>query len=778
VNTAARWVRAAAPLLAALALLVTTWSARAEEDQRAVVTLILNEVKRGEIIVVLRGADVLVAQGDLHAATVLPDALRALGGRSEAIMDKPYLSLTSLSPKLRFAFDEGALTVKVTVPPELLPTSVIDLRLRAPSDIERRADTSAFLNYALSLADFREPGAFAEAGVSLDGALFSTAVSASLSRGVARGLSSLVIDEPKGLQRWTLGDSFVSSGELGGGVFVGGVSVSKAFELDPYFGRAPSLGYAGSALTPSTLEVYVDGALRRSQAIEPGPFRVDNLAVATGSGEVRYVLRDAFGDERSVSSPYSMAAGQLAEGVSEYTYALGFRREGVGQESFRYTTPGFLGAHRVGLSKGLTAGARIEASPGLVSGGASLACLLPSGSLSLAAAASGGPLGAGLAGSASYAYMSRRFGLSVSARAVSDRYVTLSLGADDKRDTLQASALTSLAVTPRWSLSSQVAFLLPRDAPFRFSLGALARVSLTKGLSLSISAGRSIQGDLRATTEASLAVSYSFPSGLIVSGGAKASESGPEISAAVNKPVPASTGFGFSGAAQASAHPRASAAAQYQGTYGRYQASASVAEGGPHLALEASGAIVALEGAGLFLTRPIQNGFAVVRVPGVPGVRGYLDNREVGRTGPSGDLLIPNLLPYYGNRVSIDDQDLPMDYSIDKTEILLSPPRRGGALLVFAAKKRMFYRGRVLIRARSAEAAPAYGDLDVGADGATVTSPLGKGGEFELADLTPGRYPAKVTHAGGECLFTFIAPDAGGPVIDMGAVVCAEEGEK
>ena len=70
-------------------------------------------------------------------------------------------------------------------------------------------------------------------------------------------------------------------------------------------------------------------------------------------------------------------------------------------------------------------------------------------------------------------------------------------------------------------------------------------------------------------------------------------------------------------------------------------------------------------------------------VPGVGGVHGTLSNQVVGTTNKNGNLLIPNMLPYYGNRVGIEDKDIPFEYNINATEMTIAPPyrgRRGGAI--------------------------------------------------------------------------------------------------
>ena len=67
---------------------------------------------------------------------------------------------------------------------------------------------------------------------------------------------------------------------------------------------------------------------------------------------------------------------------------------------------------------------------------------------------------------------------------------------------------------------------------------------------------------------------------------------------------------------------------QYQSAYGTYQAEYH-RNGDQNTGMaQASGGLVAMSG-DVFPTRPIQDGYALIQVPGVSGVRGFLNNRPV-----------------------------------------------------------------------------------------------------------------------------------------------------
>jgi outer membrane usher protein len=755
----------AATLLAILLLLLPA-AARALSDQRAVLSLMINTAGKDDTTVVLRGGEVWIPVSDLIAA-----GLRDFPGRREVLFGASHVLLSSLAPLVQYTLDEEGLALRLTVPAGALPPSLLDLSPGTPKGIIRRHDPSAFLNYALRLTDFRHPDGAAEAVVSWESALLSTTVTAS-EGGVIRGLSSLAIDDPTLLARFTGGDAFISGGPLGAGLITGGLTISKSFELDPYFLQQPSFNQSGSAATPSTLDVYVNGVLVRRQAVPPGPFRLQNLPVSTGSGEVRYVLRDAFGRQESVSSPYYVASGLLAKGLSDYAYSFGAQRNQVGAASFNYGALGFLGRHRMGITDSLTLGARFEASGQLVSGGATATVLTPAGRFELAAAASDAVEGAGVAGLGAWSFVSRHLGASLSVRAASDRYSTLSTSATADRSLFEVAASTSTSLGSRGSLSMQYAFALDRDNGPTFRASASASVQITKRLSAVMLVGRSFLTDGSAPVDALLSLTFAPGNNApTLSAGVQSQAKHVEGFAEASKPLGRENDFGYRVAGSLSEQPRAQASGQYQSSYGLYGVTAEIAPGQPHLALEAAGAIAAVAGAGAFVTRPIQSGFAVIRVPGIKGVRGYLDNQEVGRTNRDGNLLVPTLLPYYGNRLSIDEHDLPLDYGIPLTEQMIAPTHRGGAVALFSVARVHFYRGTLTVKGAK-NPIPSLGELSVRMGKKVVASPIARDGSFELEGVDPGDHPSTIIYQDGECAFTLHVPESQEHIVNLGRVQC------
>jgi outer membrane usher protein len=763
-----RALRGAVRALLATCIVLCAAPARADPEQLAILTLVVNEAKKQEVTVLLRDGDVWLTPAELERAGV-----HAAGGTRRTFDGTTYLSLGSLSPKLRHAVDEETLTLRLTADSALLGTTVIDLAGSPPPDLEHRADLMAFLNYAPRLTDMRRVDAFFEAGLSFQGILLFSSASASEEHGVVRGLTNLTIDDRPAMRRWIVGDTFANGGELGGGMFTAGLTVEKNFGLDPYFVRHPALGATGTVLVPSTVDVYVNGVLVRSERVEPGGFRLDNLPVTAGtSGVSSYVIRDIYGRQQTVASSFYTAATLLAPGLSDYSYTVGVERRDVATESLSYGEPGFLGRHRIGLTNAVTGGVRVEAAPDLVSAGPTVALALPIGAIDLGAAGSAHARGGGYGAYAAYSVSSSWFGAGAGARWVSDRYVTLSLSPEDDRATLDASGYISVPLGRRVSISTQVGVTDPRDLGARVRIAETVGVMVDRRIYLLVTGSRTAHG-LEVDTDVLATLSYSFDA-VSASLGHHVTDDDYEATAQVSKPLPRGAGAGYRVSAVLSDAARAQAVGQAQWQHGRYEATVDVDQHGQHVTVGAAGGIVAVQGAGVFVTRPVQDALAVVRVPNAPGVRVYADNQEVGRTNEGGDLLIADLLPYYGNRLRIADQDLPLDYSVTAVERVIAPPQRGAAVVAFQARRASFARGTVVVQDGDQRVVPSFGELQVTIGAEVVTSPLGRGGEFELEDVDAGRHHAVVVHAGGRCSFTLSVPESTGAIVAAGLQRCVQ----
>jgi len=144
----------------------------------------------------------------------------------------------------------------------------------------------------------------------------------------------------------------------------------------------------------------------------------------------------------------------------------------------------------------------------------------------------------------------------------------------------------------------------------------------------------------------------------------------------------------------------------------------------------------------------------------------------VGQTDARGDLLVPNLLSYYGNQLDIADKDIPLEYQVDATRKVVGPPYRGGAIVNFPVHRMQAFTGTLVIDADGSVLVPARGHLTVTANGKPYDSPLGKNGEFYVENVPGGCHSALVEFKQGQCRFTMEVPETKDAYVRLGTVRC------
>jgi outer membrane usher protein len=743
-------------------------TSRAKVDQAALLDLKVNGIKKAEVPVILRAADVAIRKADLEAAGLLP-----IDGKTEVIRGEEYVSLASLAPVVTFELDENQLVLHLTIQPSALGFNRINLYQFKPPKMEYREDTSGFINYALNLRDLKRFDTYGEAALSFKNRLLYSGISRDADGLIVRGLSNFTISQRESLNRTMLGDRLVASDVLGGNLILGGISYFREFALDPYFARNPGLHYSGAVATPSTVDVYVNGLLMRRVQLPAGQFELRDLPVPAGSADTRFVLRDAFGREQEFLSPFYFTSGLLKQGLHEFSYNLGVQRENFATESWNYGAPVFIGRHRVGVTDALTAGLRFEASPrtGIVSGGPSVSFLLPLGEMELTTAVSQDQ---GLVGGGAflgYSYGGPLFNVGSSVRFLSPHYATTSLRSSDPRSWLQLSAILGFSVAQRTGVSLRYTLDNSQKGSGAHQINLSTTTRLMNRLNLFVRGGYSRMAG-KSSNEVASGLIYLFGDILATLSYEKRDQTAIGT-VSVQKPLPTGTGFGY--LLQARANQSQYAAdnlLQYQGPFGRYEAYYGRSVDQNSTLLSAAGGLVFLGGS-MFATRPVQESFALIRVPGLGGIRGYTNNLEVGYSDSKGNLLVPNLLPYYGNKLSISDKDIPLNYNINGTiERTIATPYRGGAIVTFPVQRIQRAVGTIALESSGQIILPSYGQLLLTVNGNQFESPIGRHGEFYLENVPPGRHRAVVNHEDRLCEFEMDLPSSEEVEIKVGDLRC------
>jgi outer membrane usher protein len=792
-------VRAA--LAALVALVATLIATPAAAQEQAIWALVLNDEPQGDITVVLRADGPWVDPAALAAAGVQ----RLPAGRRQVFppLTTPFVSLVSLAPNVNFTLDEQDIRLVVTVDPSLLGLSAIAISNPRPPGWQVRSNAATFLNYSANWSSDSTTTGYGEFGLHVLGGLLQTAATIDQDGAITPGLSNLSYDQLGSRRRWTIGDTIGHSTTLGSTPVVGGAGIMSQSGIDPYYATFAGPQFRGAVRAPSIAEVYVDGRLASTVRLSPGRFILDDLPIEAGLGSARVVIRDTLGRTQEFDLGFYLSTQLLKRGEHSYSYVAGKERNSDGT-TVTYDRPLAAASHQVGLTDWLTIGFQGEGAKDIVSGGGGFMIRLwRLGVFGAEAAASQAqpeetPKARGLAGTGAYSFMSRLISLDMRATWIGPQFQNLYLEPANKEQ-LNADATATLTMGWLGSLTvgatiGDVAVLMSRtrqrNPDFLGRIARPPRDALTKGLSethdkalrlgymlnltrwaqLSANATRIERRGRPITWEGFGSLTIALGWRTVASAVTSVDEDSNALTTvSLQRSLPLGPGFGFRIDADAQEPYRTRGTFEVQHQRGIVGVRADGANGADTVTtVNVAGSLVGIGGE-VLLSRPVQDGFALVKVPQARRVRVLANNQPVGRTGRRGSLFVPDLRSYLSSPIAIDQDDLPVEVRLGDINQDIAVRYRGGAVVTFETESIRAVFGRL----DTGGDPPAYGTLSITVGDRTLASPLNADGEFYFEDLPAGEYAAVATWRGQSCRATVRMPDGKEPMTDVGKVPCA-----
>jgi outer membrane usher protein len=751
--------------------------------RESVLELTVNGVAAGENFVVLRdpGGGLWVAEADftrlrLHVPRATP---HVSDGRR-------YFPLAAITGT-KVAFDDSRSAASITAPGTAFDTTNVSFIGSGSRPPLSRSGSGVFLNYILygqtgqytgaDLASaYTELGIFSPAGV-----LTSTAVETDNqgAHSFVRFETTLTHDFPDSLETLRLGDTISVPGSWAEAVRFAGLQWGSNYGIRPDLVTTPLLAATGTAVVPSTVDVFVNGKAVGSSEVPAGPFIVNQVPALTGAGDVSIVVRNALGQEQIVSLPFYSAAVMLQPGLSLYDIDVGAVRENYGVSSDDYGPLLATATWRRGMTASLTGEIHAEAlRDGPQAAGIDLAQAIDDWAVvTLDLAAGGQPAGFVIPGGAAAQPATSGTYSAIGIQHVDPRFSVVlqaqhaSSGFRDIGDlSTVATPLDRDVAQAGWNLSShagslQVAFVAQRNAndTRQQTLGVSYQVNIGRG-SFGVSANRTT-GD---TDDTSAYLFYSLTLGerrnssTAVRYDSQQPSSRVALVETLQKSPPLGAGDGY----LLSAGTDGSYNAEYtrQTDVGTLQVQAARNLDMSAESLTASGGLTVFDGE-LRATRTVTDSFAMVDVGGIPGVTVYFDNQPVARTDDNGLALVPNLRSFDVNRFSIDPLQLPLDATVTDTQLQTVPPYRSGTVVRFPVER--VRAGVFKLQLADGSAVPP---------GAVVTFvgqdfPVGLEGLAYLTNYDHGA-TGEAHWNGGRCTFRLPPPPSGEPQPDLGTIVC------
>jgi outer membrane usher protein len=767
---ACKWLNAG---LLVVSLLALTPSVPLAEDTALAVdevflAVVINQQQQG-VVFLLRSDDRLFAGAqDLRRWRLhLPDT-PPLNHDGE-----DFYALDALAG-LSYEFDESSQALTVEASPSLFDATRLKgtvTYFTAPTP----ASPGGFLNYDVSA--YHGQGRTTTSGLlELGGfAGWGAAQARMLARDLHGKASAIRLDttwtrdQPLEVASLRVGDAISGTSSWGGAVRFGGVQWATNFATQPGLVAFPQPGVFGEAVLPSTVDLYVDNALRMSREVPSGPFSIEDLPVMTGQGHAQIVVRDIMGREQVITQPYYVTPRLLKQGLQDYSYELGFVRRNFGTDSNNYGRPLAVGTHRIGISEQFTGEFHGELLSHQQTLGLSGVMLWPvAGVLSSSLAASHSEKGVGGLLELGFQRQGRYFSFGANTQLASQRFAKLGLQPEELAPRQISQVFVNLATTDHGSFAASYAQQAFRDRKGNTILNASYTRKLGRLGNLSVFVTRFLSGDANTVFN----LSFSMPLGdrTNASINTSAKQGREQARLQVSRSLPAGSGLGYRLVTEAGDSDRRAAEVSAQNQVGTYILAADQLQGQTAFRGSATGGLAFLGGSA-FLSRRITDSFAVVQVPDYSGVGIYADNQLVARTDADGNALLPRIRPYQKNLVRIEQADLPLDAQIDAIQLDAVPYFRSGLLLSFPVKRS---RGALLtVILENGEPLPVGAQVQIvgGNTKDNEVFPTGLRGEVYLTGLATNNR-LRVTWLDQNCEFMLPYPESTEPLPHLGTYIC------
>jgi outer membrane usher protein len=668
------------------------------------------------------------------------------------------------------------------------PTAFSVTRLAAPVE-ERPAITppltSLFTNYDLSytysaartLAASNDLGLLGEIGLSgTAGVLTSSYVGRNLgsdptlpSRTAERLETAFTRDFPENNTSLRIGDSSTRLGTWGRQYFFGGVQFGRNFALSPGLITQPLPVLLGTATAPSTVELYVNDALRQTSQVPSGPFTIDNYPLLTGTGQARLVVRDLLGRETVLVQNFFSSTYLLKQGLSDWGVQAGAVRRNLGLESANYGEGFASGLWRYGINNDLTLETQAEASRNLRGAGVGVSTGLFGAVLGQAAVAvsSSDTSGSGTLWALGAEHLSLHHGFTLHGEGTTRGYRRI--GQNDSLPNYSQQWLASYSYFTRdlGQVGAAYARVITFDTGGVNTYSANYTTRIGGRASLTFTATR-VSGP---NSGNAIGLNFLIPldNQTNATGSALHREGRTDSYVSASKTLGLETGTGWRALAGHRLGDQYAEGGYYvQGSHGLATADVSASREQQTARLGAQGGLIWTDGE-LFASRKVQDSFAVVEVPGYPNVGVGFQSTVLTHTDAQGKALVPRLMPYRRNAVRLDPNELPISAELDTIELVAVPPDRSGVKLTFPVRSG---RGALItIHLENGEPAPAGAEVELAGD--TKVFYVARRGEAFVTGLKP-RNTLRLKWKDQSCsLAVELPPGDKDEIARLGPYVCA-----
>ncbi|MDH1915922.1 fimbria/pilus outer membrane usher protein [Acinetobacter junii] len=567
--------------------------------------------------------------------------------------------------------DPSSQSLKITIPTQYFMGYADRTSILQP----HKASLGAFLNYDFFYNKYDEGSDFNsyyELGVFKDFWLLNNAFiyrenSENQTQKVVRLNTSLDIDFPERYTRLTLGDNASLYNPLINSFRFGGLSYGTNFteRSDFIYWNTPVL--RGSAIVPSTIDLYINGINIYRQNVTPGDYTLQTGANIQQAGTAQVVVEDILGNRSVQSFPVYINNRLLKKGLSEYNISLGKLRYNYDYDSNDYRDFFSNLYFRKGITDSTSLGFNAAYSESIKNIG-----LMWTQSLFHSVLLDTNAVASSAEGRSGYS-----LGI-----AMSDSFDSFSVGFNSKYSSQDFRALgySDQVQNPRFEHLGYISFFkIPyinnlnlnyiernyyQNTEFPLNDTKMLSVGLSKTFTPKLSMGLSYFKDFGSSddTGAYFSLSYNFDQNRSVYFD---QSSTPSTRLTYAKSSSEQVGFDYSvGVDHNNGNENYNAFGLLKNTFGDLRIQHTQNDEHYNSQVNYRGALVWLNRQ-LNLSKSVDNAFALVKVGDTSNIDVFRSLAPIGQTNRKGYVFIHDILPYINYDLSFDQDQIPIEYKVD-----------------------------------------------------------------------------------------------------------------
>ncbi len=593
-----------------------------------------------------------------------------------------------------YELDAGSQSIKITAPSNSF--GITDLTNEVNSGHPTNAPPlGVYLNYNLTSTTTTGNQSGNSYGAFVEGVIFNQygSLISSMVTSVANEQSKTIRTEtyfqkdmPSNMEKIIIGDSISSAGSWSRPVRFGGIKWSTDFSLKQGFISAATPSIKGSAALPSSIDVLIDNQKRQSDSVNAGPFQISNFPTVSGAGQINVVVKDILGVQTISTQSFYSTPRLLRNGLNEFSFEAGLERINYGFESNAYDKPFIAETYRRGF-EGYTVEGRAEIQESRQAAGVEVASLIKKYAvMHFALAASKTDKQSGLHQILGIERSSKEININFQIEHYDRDFVQM--GASANEISPRQKILVGLGVNfyrNLWISTNVISQTNWSSDKFNLASANLS-IPLIENISLNTYASKQFGQNQAYTVGLNIIVPFSNAKTIVMTSN-QDMQGKIHSNVEVNQAIVNGNGIGYRVRASDDPAQQLLASISANTPVNNMTLDAGQSISGSAFRLTTSGSVGVLGGLP-FASQKIGHGsFAVIKVADEPNVDVYQSNRKIARTNSNGLALLPNVVPYQQNKISIRPEDLPFDLDVNETSQLITPYARSGLFISMDIKK-------------------------------------------------------------------------------------------